>query len=72
MNIVQNWKKNLGFRSYVHFEYILFFRVSHEYLNLKFSLELLYLELFPEQIQNSGIFRTRDILRTLSIYPVKI
>ena len=25
------------------------------------------LELFPEQIRNSGIFRTRDILRSLSV-----
>ena len=30
------------------------------------------LKLFPEQIQNSGIFRTRNVVRTLSIYPVKI
>ena len=30
------------------------------------------LKLFPKQIQNSGIFRTRDVSRTLSIYPVKI
>ena len=44
---------------------ILLYRVSPGYLNLK-------LKLLPEQIQNSGIFRTRDILRTLSICPVKI
>ena len=30
------------------------------------------LKLLPELIQNSGIFRTRDILRTVSIYPMKI
>ena len=30
------------------------------------------LKLFPELIQNFGIFMTRDILRTLSIYPVEI
>ena len=30
------------------------------------------LELFPEQIQNPGIFRTQDTLRTLSIYHVKV
>ena len=25
MNIVQSWKKNLGFRPYIHLEHILFF-----------------------------------------------
>ena len=37
MNIVQSWKKNSGFRSYT-FQMYPCFRVSPEYLNLKFFL----------------------------------
>ena len=64
MNIVQSWKKSSSFRSYALRTYLIFLishfiRVSPEYLNLK---------LFPEQIQYSGIFRTRTVLKTLSIY----
>ena len=44
---------------------ILLYRISPGYLNLK-------LKLLPEQIQNSGTLGTRVILRTMSIYPVKI
>ena len=32
VNIVQSWRKNSGFPSYIHFEHILFFRVSPECL----------------------------------------
>ena len=44
----------------------LFFRVSLGHLNNVVT------KLFPEQIQNSGIFRTRGVRVTLSIYPVKL
>ena len=50
----------------MHFEHILF---------LEFPIDigiLSYFELCPEQIQKSIIFRTRDILRTLPMYHVKI
>ena len=64
MNIVQGKKTNSGFRSYalqtsyfLEFPWIFQFKVI--------------LRLLPEQTQNSGIFRTRAMLRTLSIYPVK-
>ena len=46
---------------------ILLFRVFLGYLNLK-----LFLRLFSEQTQNTGVFRARGILRTPSIQPVKL
>ena len=44
---------------------MLLYRVSPGYLNLK-------LKQLSAQIQNSSLFRIRNILRTLQIYPVKI
>ena len=66
MNIVQSQKKNSGFRSYTLQTY--FIRQSFPWI---FEFKVI-LRLFPELIQNSGIFRTGGILRTLSIYPVKL
>ena len=47
--------------------------------NIYYSLEFpwifefkVILRFFPELIQNSGIFGTRGILRTFSIYPVRL
>ena len=67
MNIVQSWKNNSGFRSFIHFEHILFFRVFPWIFGFKVILKLV-----PEQIQNCGIFRIRDILRIFSVHPVQI
>ena len=66
MSMVQSKKKNSGFRSYTRRIYLIFQSLPwiFEFKNI--------LKLSPEQIQNSGIFRTRDILRTVSIHPVKI
>ena len=68
MNNVQRWKKNSSFRSYIHFEDILSFRVSPEYLNLKLFITL---KLFPEQTQKSWNIQNPR-LRTFLIYPAKI
>ena len=64
MNIAWSWKKNSRFRLYT---LPTFFRVSPGYWNLEVILKL-----FPEQIQNSDIFRNRAILRILSICLVKM
>ena len=58
-------RKRIQVSGHMHSKHILFFRVSWIF-QFKVILRLL-----PEQIQNSGIFRTQAMLRTLSIYPVK-
>ena len=55
-----------GFRSYALQTYLTFY--SFYWI---FEIKAI-LNLFPEQVQNFDIFRTRDISRTLSIYSVKI
>ena len=52
---------------HMHFKHILLFTVSTGFFEIKAILNL-----FPEEVQNFDIFRTRDISRTLSIYSVKI
>ena len=51
-------RKKVQVSGHIHFEHILCFRISPGYLNFKVIIKL-----FPEQIQNSGILRTRDILK---------
>ena len=62
MYIVQS--QNSGFRSYTLQTYLIIQKFPWI-----FGFKVI-LTLFPEQIQNSGICRTRNILRTLSIYPM--
>ena len=57
-------EKNSGFRSYTLQTYLIL-----QSFPWAFEFKVI-LRLSPEQIQTSGIFRTRGILRTLSIYPV--